>query len=227
MSLRRYSSSRPPRRGGGIPAWLIFLVGIALVFGTFYLWDGLQRFFRTGGLSVAETTQQAVVVSTATAERIARGGESSGVARTPLPSATPLPECQDFRVVAVTAPTALVREFPNPNARIVDAFADGTIVCVLYREGDSEYFAIDSNPTTRRFEIAFMHESVLEAVNPTPTPSATMTPPPTITPVPTNTLAPGVTPSPTPTLDSAQPTLPPAAPPATEETDPLQSSESG
>lgn len=210
--MGRYTrrSSRPQN---GMPGWLVFLVAVALVFGAFYLWDGLQRFVRTGGLGIPESTARAQVVATATAERVTR---VAIITRTPAPTATPLPECQAFRVSVANAPTALVRAAPNANGRVIDAFPNETDVCVLWREPSSEYFAVDADPTTRRYEIAYMHESVLEALNPTLTPSATMTLPPTVTPPATLTQpstvtgAPVVTFTPSATEDSAQPTLPPA-----------------
>ncbi len=210
--MGRYTR-RTPRSRGGLPGWLIFLVAVALVFGTFYLWDGLQRFVRTGGLGVAESTARAEIVSTATAERVTRVGI---ITRTPAPTPTALPECQSFVVVVVNAPTALVRAAPSQSGRVLDAFANETAVCVLWREPNSEYFAIDSDPATRRYEIAYMHESVLEALNPTATPSPSITPPPsvtppaTLTPLATITGAPVVTFTPSATEESAQPTLPPA-----------------
>jgi hypothetical protein len=218
MSLSR-SSRRPPRRGGGIPTWLVFLVGVALVLGGFYLWDGLQRFVRSGGLGIAESTQRAQAEVIATAAQSTR----VSITRTPMPTTTPLPECQEFIVSIADAPNALVRELPSPQGAIVEAFTPGVVVCVLGRDAGSEYYTVDVDPATRRFEIGYMHESVLEAVNPTPTPSITPTPPPTITPTSTNTPAPGVTIPPSATSNSAQPTMPPAqvsptfAPTATDE----------
>jgi hypothetical protein len=196
-----------------MPAWLVFLVAVALVFGSFYLWDGLQRYVRTGGLGVAESTARAGIVATATAERVTRGAVMT---RTPAPTPTALPECQAFRVLVVNAPTALVRAAPNSSGRVLDAFPNETDVCVLWREPNSEYYAIDSNPETQRYEIAYMHESVLEALNPTLTPSPSHTPPPSVTPpatlspMPSMTGAPVVTFTPSATEESAQPTLPPA-----------------
>ncbi|MBE0689635.1 MAG: SH3 domain-containing protein [Anaerolineae bacterium] len=205
MILRSYR--RPPhRRGGGPPAWVVVVVVIALVMGAFYLWDGMQRFLRSGGLGVAESTQRAEVIETATAERIEA---RVIITRTALPTGTPLPQCQDFRVEVVDAPNALVREAPNLSGAIIDAFPSGTIVCVLWREPDGEFYAIDANIETRRHEIAFMHESVLVPLNPTATPSATATAPPTITAIPVDeTTENGAI---TQTPDSAQPTMPPSA----------------
>jgi hypothetical protein len=213
--MGRYTR-RSGRQRGGLPGWLVFLSAVALVFGMFYLWDGFQRFIRTGGLGVAESTARAAFVASATAERVTRVGI---ITRTPPPTPTALPECQAFRVSVVNAPTALVRAAPNMSARVVGAFPNETDVCVLWREPNSEYYAVDSDPTTRRYEIAYMHESVLEARFPTPTASATVTlppsvtPPATLTPSPSVTGAPPATFTPSATVYSPQPTLPPVATP--------------
>lgn len=178
MSLR----SRPKRQGGGPPAWLVFLVAVALVFGAFYLYQGAQNFLRTGGLGVEEATARAQVVSSATAE------QSTSIATravtTPRPTFTPVPECSEFRV---SVPNAIVRESPSENGRLITGLNQGTTVCVLGREEGSEWYSIDENPDTRRVELAYMHETVIEAVNPTPTPSITSSPLPTVTPAPTET----------------------------------------
>lgn len=214
MSLGR----RPPRmsrRGrDGPPPWLIFLVGIALVFGGYYLWLGAQNFLRTGGKGVVEATERAVIVSTATAESFIP---------TRLPTSpftpTPVPECQQF---VVNVPNARVRQSPSENSATVDSLFQNQEVCVLGRAApDSEWYVIDQNPSTRRLELAYMHESVLEAVNPTLTPSRTSTPLPTVTATPSPTLTP-VTPTTTPrptdtpnpaTPDTLTPSLTPSSTP--------------
>jgi hypothetical protein len=197
MSLGR----RPPRmtrRGGdGPPAWLIFLVGIALVFGGYYLWLGAQNFLRTGGRGVIETTEQAQIVSSATAQSFISTRQPTSVF-----SPTPVPECEPF---VVNVPNARVRQSPSEGSATIDSLFQNQEVCVLGRaEPDSEWYIIDQNPANRRLELAYMHESVLESVNPTPTPSRTPTPLPTITSTPMPTLTPvtpTLTPSPTETRD--------------------------
>jgi hypothetical protein len=205
MSLGR-RPSRAPRRGGGDgpPAWLIFLVGIALVFGGYYLWLGAQNFLRTGGRGVVEATERAVIVSTATAESFLPTRQATLVA-TP----TPVPECKAF---VVNVPNARVRQSPSESAATIDSLFQNAEVCVLERAApDSEWYVIDQNPATRRLELAYMHESVLEALNPTATPSRTPTPLPTVTATPSPTLTP-VTPTltapPTETRDPATPDTP-------------------
>jgi hypothetical protein len=176
----------------------VFLVAVALVFGAFYLYQGAQNFIRTGGLGVEEATARAQVVSTATAQRSTAAATRS--ASTPRPSLTPVPECIDFRVVV----NAVVRQSPSESGAVETGLNAGTVVCVLGREEGSEWYSIDLNPETRRVELAYMHEVVLEAVNPTPTPSRTSSPLPTVTPAPTDT--PSITP---PATDTVEPTSTP------------------
>jgi hypothetical protein len=209
--LGRYFPA-PPRRGGGLPPLLVFLIGAALVFGLYYLLQGVQTFIRTGGLGVVEATRQAEIVASATQQRATRI-----IAQiTAQPTATPLPTCTDFRVIV---PSAVVRSAPSPSAGVVRGFAQGEIVCVLWREPGSEWYTIDRDRSTRRRELAYMHESVIAPVNPTPTPPPTVTPLPTLTPSITPSELPSATPRAAPitataALESA-PTLPPPSTPTT------------
>ncbi|MGL4648882.1 MAG: SH3 domain-containing protein [Caldilineaceae bacterium] len=175
---------------GGPPGWLILLVAIALVFGGFYLLQGAQTFLRTGGLGVQEATERAQLVSSATAERVTRMATQPVELR---PSATPQPECQDFRVIV---PNAVVREQPNADSGIVTGLTQGEVVCVLGRAGVPDWYLVDLNPATRRLDEAYMNEVVIEAVNPTPTSLPTVTPAPTLPP--TDTPPASATPSPAP-----------------------------
>ena len=199
--MGRYSPA-PPRQGGGLPPPLVFLIGAALVFGVYYLLQGAQTFIRTGGLGIVEATRQAEIVASATQQRATRI-----IAQiTAQPTATPLPTCTDFRVIV---PSAVVRSAPSPSAGIVRGFAQGEIVCVLWREPGSEWYTIDRDRSTRRRELAYMHESVIAPINPTPTSPPTVTPLPTLTPSITPSELPTEPPSPTP---RAAPTLPPPTP---------------
>ncbi len=164
------------RRGGGPPGWLIILIAVAVVFGGFYLMQGAQNFIRTGGQGVEEATSRAQVIGTATAERVTRMATSP---LEPRPSATPQPECQDFRVIV---PNAVVREQPSATSGIITGLGQGAIVCVLGRAGDPEWYVIDLNRETRRLDEAYMNEVVIEPLYPTSTPLPTVTPMPTFTP---------------------------------------------
>lgn len=192
----------------GPPTWLAFLLGIALVFGVYYLWTGFRNFLSTSGFGVVEATEQSVAQDTATAAMI----EIQQQINTPLPSATPLPECLDFQVVV---DAAVVRERPSTNSTPLDTWKYGEIVCVINREEDSEWYLIDRNPRTRRIENAYMREDVIDAINPTPTPTRTYTPAPTVTDAPTFTPTQTFTPAPTVTPDPNATPTPSATPSAT------------
>ncbi|MCB9450529.1 MAG: SH3 domain-containing protein [Anaerolineaceae bacterium] len=206
MSLGRHPRYSSRRGGGGPPTLVIFLVGAALVFGLYYIWLGVQNFVRTGGMGVEEVTQQAQLLGTATAEN-----RRPTVHATLRATLTPIPECQEF---IVSVPNAIVREQPSLNAAIVTSLFENDQVCVIGRPSpESEWYLIDSNPGTRRLEIAYMHESVLRALNPTPTPTDTFTPLPTVTTAPTNTPPPATaTPLPLPTQEETPPGLPTITP---------------
>jgi len=178
---------RPTGRRGrdGLPAWLIFLVGIALVFGIYYVWLGIQSFLRSGGRGIIESTRSASIVSTATAAFIETG------IPTVRPTTTPFPPCEPFIVIV---PNARVRGAPSDSGAIITSFFMNDPVCVEGRVApDSEWYIIDWKPETRRVDVAYMHESVIEPKNPTPTPTHTQKPPPSVTPLPT--LTPSRTPA--------------------------------
>lgn len=205
------------RRSGSSRGWLSFLIGIALVFGLYYIAQGVRNYFRSGGLGVAESTQQADLIASATAVQIQENA-TAATTMTLLPTFTPVPVCVDFTVIV---PSALVRQSPAEGAPIVTAFQQSEIVCVLGRDADSEWYRVDGNPETRRHDIAYMHESVIEAVNPTLTPSMTFTPLPTVTPMPTDTATDTPLPRPTDTpnpnaTDTPTPTFTPSNTPAFE-----------
>lgn len=187
-----FGRQTPYRRGSsGPPAWLIFLVGIALVFGLYYLWLGVQNFLRTGGGGVVESTERAQILATSTAEAV--------IPTHTIITPTPIPECQDF---IVTVPSANVRKTPDQSAPVLKVFKQDETVCVLGRpDPNSEWYTIDLLPESRRLELAYMHQSVIEAAHPTPTPSNTPTPLPTITATPSPTLTQTPVPRPTETRD--------------------------
>jgi hypothetical protein len=178
---------------------MVFLVGAAIVFGGFYLLQGAQNFFRTNGLGVTEATARADIIASATAQRVLATPRNTANPNTPPgglpPTTTPIPDCQEFTVIV---PNAIVREQPSTNGAIIDGLVEGTAVCVLGRDAGSEWYTVDGNPDTRRREIAYMHETVIEAVFPTATPSETLTP--TVTP----SITPSHTVTPTPTLEPTE-----------------------
>lgn len=180
------------RSQSGPPALLVLLIAAALVFGFFYILQGVQTYIRTGGLGVEEATERAEIVRSATAEQVSTFAPPQF---TPRPTATPPPPCQDFRV---SVPAGIVREQPTLNSPVVTQYNEGTIVCVLTRDPNTEFYTIDVNPNTRRVDLAYMHETILEAVNPTQTPAPTLTASNTVSPAPTVTVVPSDIPTETP-----------------------------
>ena len=173
----------------GPPSWFIILLGIAIVFGVYYLWMGVRNFMSTG-VSVSESTRQASDQSTATAIRIE---EIEFNAPTLLPSITPVPPCQDFEV---RVPIAIVRSGPSTSSRVVAGLRAGDTVCVIAMLPDSEWYLLDENERTRRIEKVYMHRDIIRALNPTATPTITLTP--------TNTLTPTASATPTETLEPTE-----------------------
>lgn len=170
----------------GPPSWFVILLGIAIVFGIYYMWLGI-RSFMSSGMTTVDSTRQAIEQVTATAERVL---QLETYAPSPLPTRTPVPPCQDF---AVSVPSAIVRSQPTTRSGIVETLSQDETVCVIARHLESEWFVVDNNPLTRRLEPVYMHQNIIRPLNPTPTPSKTFTPAPTITPKPT--LTPSAAPS--------------------------------
>lgn len=189
----------PAYRRNRTPNWFIFLVAVALVFGIYYIWLGVRDFAGGAILNVQQATRTVEAVSTSTAQVIATRD-----AYTPLPTFTPLPECTDFVVIVERA---IVRAAPNTGAQVLDTYLDGQTVCVISRAPENlEWYLIDMDRESRRINAGYMFQDIIEALNPTPTPSMTYTPAPTVTPAPT------LTPSDTPTITITPTTDPRATP---------------
>jgi len=187
------------------PSWFIFLVGVALVFGIYYVWLGVRDFLAVTTVNVQQATRTVAAVSTSTAQVIATRD-----AYTPLPTFTPLPECTNFIVIVERA---IVRAAPNTGATVLDTYTEGQTVCVINRAPENaEWYLIDTDPESRRINAGYMFQDIIEAQNPTPTPSMTYTPAPTVTPAPTLTPSDTPTPTTTPTIDpraTSTPTITP------------------
>jgi hypothetical protein len=184
------------RRQQGAPNWFVMLVGIAFVFGVYYLWTGFQNYMEAGGRSTADATRQAISDMTATQDRREELESSLPTSR---PTSTPRPTCQDFVVIVESA---IMRDAPSTSAGFVDNIPEGTVICVIQLEAGTDWYLVDREPITRRVEVGYMRQDLIEAVAPTPTPSETPLPPPTITatftdtPTITPTFDPNATPAP-------------------------------
>lgn len=193
---------------------LIMVVGALLVFGGYYVWMGFLDFMEDSGNITAPVTRQAFATATAASRPI------FPTAFVPPATYTALPPCITFRV---NVERAVYRECPSQDNRecpIRDVAPYGTEFCVYARApGNPEWYIVELNPGGAYRDTVYMHESVIEPVNPTPTPSMTFTPLPTISPTPSFTPSPTVITTPTDTPDqtispSPAPTLPASETPA-------------
>ncbi len=183
MSYRRPGQAKPP-------VWIVILTAAMLVFGGYFIWQGVKRYMGSSFQGFAQATER--VVSTPTANipptRDARF--------TLAPSRTPVPACQEFLVIV---PEAIIRECASTRCAIAATRREGETVCVLEREyGADDWYIVDLDDSQFFSTIAYMHESLLRPMNPTPTPSVTNTLLPTLTPLPSSTYTPtplAVTPS--------------------------------
>lgn len=182
----------------GPPAWLVILVGAALVFGGYFIWIGVRNYMRGAFAAVTPLTPAAQTP-------VATGLLPTDLPRfTPVPTRTPVPPCQEFRVVV---PEAIVRECASTRCAVAGTRREGEVICVLERDYmASDWFIVDLDDSQFFTTLGYMHESLLQPVNPTPTPSITSTPLPTLTPLPSNTPLP--TPAPSNTPDLATPATP-------------------
>jgi hypothetical protein len=205
------------RNNNEAPKWFVLLIGMAMVFGVYYLYVGFREFLETGGSSVQGATEQAQEAATATLERrLALDAELP----TRRPTSTSPPPCQPFIVIV---DSAIMRSQPTRASQNLETVRRNSELCVQGSEsvGQWTWYLIDRNPVTRRIEAGYMREDLLQAQNPTQTPlptqqqaRATVTPPVTNTPPPTATpqqqqqQQASATPTPT---RPARPTRPPAA----------------
>lgn len=194
----------------------ISLIGIVLVFGGYLLWTGFRDWVEEGNTQNRINQRTEVAESTATAEFFFN---QPTLVRFPTP--TPIPDCEYFTVRGQQA--VWVRSCPSTDCEAVTYLDPDTSVCVIGRAFGEEYvrpaewYQVLLEPDDILPEISYMHESVLKALNPTPTATNSPEPLPTVTRTPTpsrepTTLAPTqdprtptITPTPRPT-NTPQPT---------------------
>lgn len=195
------------------PACFIVVAAVILVLGCYLMWNGALQWFRAAGSPSVAATRGALAQLSATPTRatLVFG-----------PTRTPVPPCQEFEIWSADA---RVRDCPSLQCerRLLLYYQDK--VCVYGRaepDTDGEYptaqewYVIDLNPDGAFRDLAYIHESVVRPVNPTPRPSQTFTPLPTVTITPSYTPLPSSTPdnnTPTPTetpipAPSLTPTIP-------------------
>lgn len=202
-------------RSSGPSPLLIVLIGALIVFGGYYVWTGMLRFFEDRGDITAQVTRQAAASATVPA---AAGGLGALPTIPVYATYTPLPPCQWFEV---TVERARYRECPSEDSEVCASRGSlelGTRVCVYERSKDNtEWYVVELNPEGAFRDMAYMHQSVIKAIDPTPTPTVTYTPLPTITLTPSDTPGPILTPTPTLTpsvTDTPDPATPPTQTPS-------------
>ena len=110
----------------------------ALVFGAFFLLQGLRNFTASGGQDSAQATQE----SAASLTEIAAVDADRFATQTARPTPTPIPPCQDF---TIRAPMANLRAAPNIDAEALDRLPEGTEICVIQPAAPGEeWHLIDS-----------------------------------------------------------------------------------
>lgn len=191
-------------RRSGPPPWFIFVLSLAVVLGGYYLLLGIQTYLSTGGLGVEAATERAVIIANTQAVEAATNAVPTN---TLFPSRTPIPACETW---LVNVESAIIRRFASTDSAVVEARDRDAEVCILESVGETDWFLVDVDPSTRRIEEGYMRNDVIRPLNPTLTPSDTMTPLPTVTPiVPTDTATPTITPTPDPDI-SPSPTQTPS-----------------
>jgi hypothetical protein len=177
---------------------LVVALVALLIFGGYFVWVGFLNFLEDQGDITVEITRRAE--NTATAE----AAPAVSLPTQFMPATfTALPPCIWF---TVNTERAVYRDCPskdNNQCPIRDIVTYGTEMCVYGRAPQNpEWFIVELNPNGAYRDTVFMHESVLDPVNPTPTITLTLTPPPPSSPTSFPTEAPSATPAPT------QPPLP-------------------
>lgn len=203
----------------GPPATMIVLAAVVMVFGGYLLWTGFMNWVDEGSQGARLVQQTRVSGASATAEAFYNRPTLAL-----FPSITPIPACEYFTVRGPDA--AFVRECPSSECKDVSFVNPDVSVCVVGRGDDpqynraSEWLKVILEPDSVLPDIYYMHQSVLRAVNPTPTRTPTFEPLPTITRTPRPTSTPSIEPptvdpdaaSPTPVITpSITPTAPPSA----------------
>lgn len=187
----------------------VSLIAFVLIFGGYLLWTGFRDWVDEGA------TQNRIIQRTEMAQATATT-EFFFNRPTPVtfPTPTPIPDCAYFAVRGQQA--VWVRACPSTSCEPVTYLNPDASVCVIGRAAGEEYvrpqewYQVLLDPDAILPKISYMHESVLRALNPTPTSTHTLEPLPTVTRTPTPSREPTTT---TPTQDPRTPSLTPTSPP--------------
>ncbi|MBN1563268.1 MAG: hypothetical protein JXA10_05480 [Anaerolineae bacterium] len=199
-------------RSGPSPLTII-LVGAFFVFGGYYVWTGFIHFLEYQDDITGQTTRNSHATETAEA---APDYILPTLFMAPA-TFTPLPPCRWF---TVSVENAVYRDCPaqnNIDCPVREVIPYGTELCIYGRvPNNMEWYVVELNPDGAYRDIVYIHESVVEAVNPTPTITPTNEPLnlPTVSPTPSHTPAPTAIPTETP-IETSTETPPITVPPTT------------
>lgn len=183
------------RRKSGPPAWFVILIVMALVFGVYYLFTGIQDFFSftDNNVTASQVTQAGVTPIRSMLEPLP----------TLRPTSTPIPEC---KVYFIAVERAIVRGAATTNSAVMESLTQGAEICVIAREPGTEWYLIDLDPSSRFIDRGYIRADLVQSRDPTPTPTNTIGPAPTVTLTPSWTPSQSATADP---LEQSAPTLPP------------------
>lgn len=194
------------RGGRSTPLWWVILLAAMLTFGGCLFWRGVTDFLSSAGDITAPITQTAAATAQSTRDVPTPDAPPLNlIFQTP---ATPRP-CIEFYVTAVRA---RIRECPSETCETLEIPYQGNFICVFGPAKDApDWYEVNITPKKAIPLIGYMHESVIDAVNPTPRPSRTPRPSATSTPSRIPTAFPTVTPLPAATVGRRQTTPSPVA----------------
>jgi hypothetical protein len=109
----------------------------------------------------------------------------------------------------VSVPSAIIRDQPSTAGRLLDSLPEGSEVCVIQLAEGTNWYLVDTNTLTNRIDAGYMRDDLIVPLNPTPTPSDTLTPIPsiTLTFTPSPTFTPSATHTPDPDEVTEEPDL--------------------
>ncbi|MBO9310595.1 MAG: hypothetical protein J7551_12515, partial [Chloroflexi bacterium] len=149
-------------------AWQAAIIAALIVFGGYFLWRGALAFLSTAGDITAPATATAAATVTLRPTRTFEVPPMNLIFGV-RPTARP---CLEFYV---TVMRARVRECPSERCETLAMPYRGNRICVYGRAEDApEWYEVNLRPDDPIPHRAYMHQSVIAAVNPTPRPSATV-----------------------------------------------------
>lgn len=185
------------RQSNRFPVWLVGLIAMILVFGTYFLWRGFMGFVESAG----DITYQITNVAVQTAQQLTETFsviEAPTFSRSNFVFSTPTPTrpCEDFYVTVVRA---RVRECPSETCETIERPFENNIICVYGVVPNApDWYEVNLDPKDPLPRIGYMHNSVIYPVHPTKRPTRTPTAPsptplPTVTPIPATQMPPTAT----------------------------------